>query len=213
MWPKSPFVGRYTIERLPLYIIPDPKPVLPTMKVRVADSQLQNCKVFVSVLSPALVPPALETTQNGFPKKAVLCEFENKDDVHTATAKQRVQIVEVTGEQGCLPECVVFPIMDRDPTEEEIELSIELERKIQNIMKLEEGANLSSCKPKDPYELVMNRVSDQYLLDREMFGFAVASRFDLSLAESLALLNTMDGVGRLEWLYWHAVMKCGRKLI
>lgn len=209
MWPKPPAVGRYTIERLPLYVPPIDKPVLPTMSITVKDSRIKN--VFVSVLSPALAPPALEMV-GSFPKIGVICEREDRTD-ELVVAKQRVSIVEIFSNSSTvgdyLPECVCFPIMDRLPSEEETNLASELERKIQNIVQLPEGELL---KPhRDPYESIMNMVSEQYLLDREMFGFAVASRFDLTLAEYLALLNTVDGVGRLEWLYWHAVTKVGRR--
>jgi hypothetical protein len=195
-WPRPPDVSRYSFVRLPLILSDMPKPVIPTMKFQVPEAKI-NGDTFVSALAPKYIPPALDTV-HGVPVVGVLSMKVGNN----AEGLQRVQITNVIrSEHNDGYEVYVYPMTDRTPSQKENDYGLFLEDKVQAIS----GMKIERCL--NPYEAILSHLSDEYLLQRELFTFSVADKYDLSLPERLALMLTDDGVGRLEWLYYHKVSK------
>lgn len=196
-WPRPPIASKHSFVRLPLVFGDTPKPVIPTMKFQVPTGKIISSDTFVSALAPKYIPPALSTV-HGVPVVGVL----SMKIGNNAEGLQRVNITNVIwSEYDDTYEVYAYPMVDRTPSKDENEYGNDLENKVQAITGLKIERSL------DPYQAIYSNISQEYLLQRELYTFSIANKYDLTLPERLALMLTDDGVGRLEWLYHHKVSK------
>jgi hypothetical protein len=162
-----------------------------------------------TLLRPSDAPPALPLI-DGYPQVGVITRVTPNPRAETVTLDgvQRFALIEVES----LTEAVVQLIGDEPGPPDYEATALGYETRMRHLppesharyptLRTALQARSLQRAPHDIYDAV-SRCSDgdDSQQVKELFGFAVASALhDLTLAERLALLLTVDGTGRIEWL-------------